>query len=327
MLYNFEGSNLPFPVGSLAEGTDGDFYGATYGGGNQYSDGTVFKITPKGILTTIYEFDFTHGAQPYAGLIQGSDGKFYGTTYQGGTWGGGTAFKITRTGKLTVLYNFGEYAYDAYFPVASLVQGRDGAFYGTTSYGGSSANDGTVFKITASGAYTSLHSFVGADGSSPSGALVQGIDGNFYGTASSGGANGYGTIFKMSAAGELTTLHDFDGTDGAGPVMLVEDTDGTFYGLTNAPPNKGTVFRLSLSLKQFVETLPNSGKVGTEVTILGTNLTGTTGVTFNGTAAAFTLVSSSEIKTTVPTGATTGKVKVITPRRTLSSNVRFRVTK
>ena len=89
----------------------------------------------------------------------------------------------------------------------------------------------------------------------------------------------------------------------------------------------GTVFSLSVGLGPFVETQPTSGKVGAAVKILGTNLTGATSVTFNGTAAVFKVVSASLITTTVPTGATTGKVKVTTPKGTLKSNVVFRVTK
>jgi uncharacterized protein (TIGR03437 family) len=90
--------------------------------------------------------------------------------------------------------------------------------------------------------------------------------------------------------------------------------------------NEGTVFSLSVGLGPFVETNPTSGTLGAVVIILGTNLTGTTSVTFNGTAATFTVKSTSEITTTVPTGATTGTVQVVTPGGTLSSNVPFRVT-
>ena len=126
----------------------------------------------------------------------------------------------------------------------------------------------------------------------------------------------------------LSTLHSFDLTDGANPFGgLVQDTNGTFYGTTpvGGTSTDGTVFSLAVGLGPFVETLPTSGKVAAAVTILGTNLTGTTGVSFNGTAATFTVVSSSEITTTVPSGATTGKVQVTTPGGTLSSVV-FRVT-
>ena len=114
----------------------------------------------------------------------------------------------------------------------------------------------------------------------------------------------------------LTTLHRFNGTDGANPFAgVVQATNGNFYGTTEAggADNFGTVFVLSSALGPFVETLPTSGKVGATVIILGNSLTGTTSVAFNVTPAKFTVVSSTEIKATVPVGATTGKVKVKTP--------------
>jgi hypothetical protein len=136
----------------------------------------------------------------------------------------------------------------------------------------------------------------------------------------------------------LTVLHSFKGKDGTSPDSeLVQSTDGKFYGTTysggtghGCDPNSvgcGTAFNLAVRLGPFVETLPTSGNVGAKVVILGTNLTGATSVSFNGTAATFTVVSKSEIKASVPVGATTGKVKVVTPHGTLSSNVVFRVTR
>jgi uncharacterized repeat protein (TIGR03803 family) len=209
-----------------------------------------------------------------------------------------------------------------------LLQATDGNFYGTTSGGGIYAA-GTVFKITPSGKLRTLHSFCCGD-INPSG-LVQATDENFYGTTSSGGANGWGTVFKITRSGTLTTLYNFCSKsacpDGANPLGLVQDTDGSFYGTTytGGANNDGTVFRLSVHLGPFVETQPTSGKVGATVKILGTNLTGASRVTFHGAAAAFKVVSSSLITTTVPVGATTGRVQVVTPGGTLSSNVPFRV--
>jgi len=161
-------------------------------------------------------------------------------------------------------------------------------------------------------------------------ALIQATNGIFYGVGD-GGPDG--TVYSITSGGTLTTLHSFDGTDGENPSGgLVQATNGTFYGTTSQGGagsqcgyGCGTIFSLSLGLGPFVETLPTSGKVGAAVMILGTNLTGATGVTYNGTAAVFKVVSSSEITTTVPTGATTGEVKVVTPSGTLSSNVSFRV--
>jgi uncharacterized repeat protein (TIGR03803 family) len=143
-----------------------------------------------------------------------------------------------------------------------------------------------------------------------------------------GGANGYGSLFDITLSGALTTLHSFDNTDGAEPDgTLIQATNGDFYGTTfdDGAYGYGTVFGLSVGLSPFVETLPTSGKVGAAVKILGTDLTGTTSVSFNGTAAVFKVVSSSEITTTVPASATTGTVKVMTPMGLLSSSVPFRV--
>jgi uncharacterized repeat protein (TIGR03803 family)/parallel beta-helix repeat protein len=327
-LVSFNGANGSEPVGVLTEGTDGNFYGATYGGGDQYSYGTVFKVAPTGKLTTLYQFDFTHGAQPYAGVIQATDGSFYGTAYRGGAWGQGTVYKITSQGTLTVVYSFGEHAYDPNSPVTPLLQGKDGNFYGTTPYGGNTNNYGAVFKLTPSGAFTTLYAFSGPDGYSAGGPLVQATDGNFYGTTAYN-TTGQGTVFKITPSGTLTTLHIFDGTDGEMPVAILQDTNGEFYGTTNlgGSSNLGTAFNLDSGLGPFVKTNPTSGKVATEVVILGNNMNGATSVAFNGTAATFKVVSSTEITTTVPTGATTGTVTVTIPNGTLKSSLEFRVTR
>jgi len=194
---------------------------------------------------------------------------------------------------------------------------------------------GTVFSMTSGGTLTTIHSFDATDGAEPYATLVQATNGIFYGTTAEGGTANCslgqpcGTVFSITAGGTLTTLHSFDGADGNGPqAAVVQHTNGTFYGVTynGGASNYGTIFSLAVGLHPFVKTLPTSGTVGAHVKILGTNLTGATKVTFNGTAATFHVVSSSEITTTVPAGATTGKVKVVTPRRTLTSNVKFRLT-
>jgi uncharacterized repeat protein (TIGR03803 family) len=320
------------PAAPLVEATNGDLYGTTLFGGasNACSGGcgVVFKITLTGTLTTLHSFDSTDGAGPEAALVQSTDGNFYGTANQGGAHGGGTVFKITPSGKLTTLYNFCSLSSctDGKAPLAGLVQGTDGNFYGTATQGGANSY-GTVFKITPSGKLTTLDSF-GPYGY-PEATLVLATDGTFYGTTSSGGTEGYGTIFKIKPSGKLTTLHTFDGTDGAEiAAALVQDTNGKFYGTApyGGANNDGTVFNLSVGLGPFVETQPTAGKVGAAVKILGTDLTGATSVTFNGTAAVFKVVSASLITTNIPTGATTGTVEVTTPKGTLKSNVVFRVT-
>jgi uncharacterized repeat protein (TIGR03803 family) len=324
------------PHGALIQGTDGNLYRTTQQGGT-HGDGTVFKITLGGQLTTLYSFCSqalcADGSIPDAGLVQGSDGNFYGTTERGGP-GDGSIFKITPSGVLTNLYSFciQSGCPDGGQPLAPLAKGTDGNFYGTTEIGGAN-NGGTVFKMTRAGVLTTLHNFAySTDGSTLYAPVVQGNDGNFYGvTNNGGGGNSVGTAYKITPTGTLTTLYNFcslsNCSDGASPEGgLVQDTNGTFYGTTNSGGiGWGTVFSLATGLHAFVETRPTSGKVGTPVIILGNGLTGATSVTFNGTAATFTVVSSTEIKTKVPTGATSGKVKVVTSRRTLVSNVAFNV--
>jgi len=329
-LYSFlNGTDGGYPYAGLVQATNGDFYGTAEDGGAN-GDGAIFEITPGGTLTTLHSFDSTDGSGPQSALVQATDGNFYGTTRGGGANSDGTVFKITPTGTLTTLHSFD--STDGAQPFGGLLQATDGNLYGTTSAGGVD-NDGTVFKITLGATLTTLHSFVGTDGGTPYGVLVQGTDGNFYGTTKNGGSascpGDCGTIFQITPGGTLTTLHSFDGTDGEYPFAgLVQDTNGTFYGTTNGggTDSDGTVFSLSVGLGPFVETQTTSGKVGAAVKILGSNLTGATSVTFNGTAATFTVASKSEITTTVPTGATTGTVEVTVSGHTLKSNTKFRVT-
>ena len=339
------------PYAGLALGTNGDFYGTTEGGGANGA-GTVFKITPSGTLTTVYSFcsksACADGASPYAGLLLGTNGDFYGTVVGGGANGYGTIFKITPSGALTTVYSFCSKSVcaDGGSPYGGLVQANSGDLYGTTYTGptGTNCNGGgcgTIFKITLSGTLTTLYSFCHQfdcpDGAGPYAGLVLGTNGDFYGTTVGGGISSSGTIFQITKSGTLTTLYsfcsvEFPCADGEAPFAgLVQGTNGMFYGTalwggSNACQGGcGTIFSLSVGLGPFVKTQPISGKIGAAVKILGTELTGATSVTFNGTAAAFTVVSSSLITTTVPAGATTGKITVATPSGTLSSNVPFRV--
>jgi uncharacterized repeat protein (TIGR03803 family) len=337
-LHSFDLTDGAYPNAGLIQASDGNFYGTTNQGGS-YGNGTVFKMTPTGTLTIL---DSTEG-YPSAGLIQASDGNFYGTTSVGGSYGTGSVFKITPEGKLTTLHSFDNTGWPCECGTgrvvgisvnpATLIQASDGNFYGTTAAGGSrncEGGCGTVFKISPEGTFTRLHSFDLTDGS-PSAGLIQASDGNFYGTTFAGGSYDNGTVFKITPQGNLTTLHSFAGhptTDAAGPGTLVQATNGKFYGTASGGGAyyDGTVFSLSTGLSPFVETSPTFGIVGTAVIILGNNLTDATSVTFNGKASTFTVISSTEIKTTVPNDATTGKVKVQTSSGELTSNVNFRVT-
>jgi uncharacterized repeat protein (TIGR03803 family) len=250
ILHSFAGDSTDgnYPAAPLIQGGDGNFYGTNYSGGASNS-GTLFKITPTGTETVFYSFNSGPEGQSPVGLIQGSDGNFYGTTSSGGASGNGTAFKISSGGVETPLYSFAGGTTDGRFP-ASLTQGSDGNFYGTTALGGAS-NEGTVFKITPAGVETVLDSFTGGtDGSQPQAALIQSTDGNFYGTTISGGTSGQGTVFKITPSGFETVLHSFAGgaTDGNGPyAALVQGVDGSFYGTTRGggASSQGTVYKIT----------------------------------------------------------------------------------
>ncbi len=235
----------------MVQAANGDFYGVTLTGGTA-NEGTVFKITLSGTLTTLFNFNGTNGDGPTGTLIRATDGNFYGTTQSGGSLGQGTVFRITPSGTLTTLHSFNGGS-DGVAPVAGLIQATDGNLYGTT-WGDAyqNLNVGTVFKITLGGTLTTLHSFQTTDGANPQGGLVQGSDGNLYGATEEGGTYNYGTVFKMTLAGALTTLHSFSGgADGDTPVCtLIQATDGNFYGTAaydGLYPNFGTVFAITPS--------------------------------------------------------------------------------
>ena len=209
---------------------------------------------PAGAQTfaTLHSFNQTDGSSLYAGLVQATDGNFYGTTWEGGANGAGTAFKITPKGDFTTLYSFCKLknCTDGSQPYGGLIQATDGSLYGTTELGGA-YGFGTVFKITTAGTLTKLHSFNYTDGAYPVAAMIEGFDGNFYGASSQGGTYGNGTIFKMTPQRKLTTLHNFCAKspcrDGSVPATsLIQATDGDFYGTTSAGGNgEGTAFRIT----------------------------------------------------------------------------------
>ena len=332
------------PFGGLIQAQNGNLYGVTTQGSNVY--GTVFEMTPAGKLTTLYTFcsqlNCSDGGNANS-LMLASNGNFYGTTGNGGADKAGTVFQMTPSGKLTTLYSF--HKNDGESP-RGLIQAVDGNFYGTTSYGGT-FNYGVVFELTPAGQFTLLHSFCSQtncpDGATPYAPLVQGTDGNFYGTTTFGGVAtfhnklfvGYGTAFQITPTGGFTTLYTFCSLGGSCPdgalpnAGLTQGTDGNFYGtttgLTQCPSACGTVFRISMGLAPFVEASPNFGRAGRTVNILGNHLTGSTSVTFNGTPATFKVASATLIKVTVPAGATSGTIQVTLPSGLLNSNVAFQV--
>jgi uncharacterized repeat protein (TIGR03803 family) len=236
---------------NIVLGSDGNFYGTTSGGGNN-GGGVAFKLTPGGKYTTLYSFcapsssTCREGDSPN-GVVQKSDGDFYGTTGHGGFYGGGTVFDLTSSGTYKVLYNFCKLTNcnDGLQPFVPPIQASDGNLYGTTWTGGTQ-NKGVVYEITPGGSYKVVYNFCSqancTDGENPT-YLVQDASGNFYGTAHTGGAS-YGTIFKITPTNQFTVLHTFEYSDGAYPSGLIIADDGNLYG-TTADGNGGKIFQIT----------------------------------------------------------------------------------
>jgi len=246
--------NTPYPgyqgsySSGLTLGNDGNLYGTTYEGGI-YGEGTVFKVTTNGTLTTLVSFSGSDASTAYsvfpqAALTLGNDGNFYGTTMFGGSIydvDDGTIFQVTTNGTLTALASFS--GSNGTEPQSALTLGNDGNLYGTTYYGGSN-DDGTVFQLTANGTLTALASL--SSRTFP-GSLTLGNGGNFYGTTEYGGV-GDGTIFQVTINGTLTTLVSFDYNNGAYPkAVLTLGDDGNFYGTTygGGDEDYGTIFQVT----------------------------------------------------------------------------------
>ena len=198
-----DGSN---PDGPVSVARNGDIYATTAGGtdGNVY--GAAVQITPAGVATVLHSFcsqaSCADGANPYAGLVLGANGKYYGATYRGGTYEGGTIFDLSTTGTLTTLHSVGAKVSGGWEPYGTLYLATDGNFYGTTVTEGAAGEGGTIFNMTPGGKFTTLYSFCAqpscADGASPYAGVIQATDGNFYGTTTAGGTTDQGAVYKLS---------------------------------------------------------------------------------------------------------------------------------
>jgi uncharacterized repeat protein (TIGR03803 family) len=239
------------PYASLFQASNGDLYGTTFAGGAS-NNGTLFKITTSGTLTTLYSFcslaSCADGSGPEGQLAEDAAGNIYGTANEGGAGNFGTVFKFSTKGVLTTLHSFS--GSDGEYPEGGLIA-ASGVFYGTAEYGGANG-DGTIFKITTAGVETTLHSFTGSDGYNPRGWLVD-VASTFYGTTEYGGANNEGSVFKMTSAGVVTTLYSFCSlascADGSVVTAgLMQATDGNLYGVTDigGANNDGTIYELTL---------------------------------------------------------------------------------
>jgi uncharacterized repeat protein (TIGR03803 family) len=270
-LYSFTGAGGDgrLTMAGVIRDKSGNLYGTTLSGGSGTCDcGTVFKLTKSGTETVLHSFTGAgvggDGAEPYGGLVHDAAGNLYGTTVSGGDpscnsgFGCGTVFKIDTAGMETVLYSFTGTGGDGAFPYATLILDASGNLYGTTEEGGShtcknssggTAGCGTVFKLSAAGKETVLHSFAGGkSGQAPIGGLLRDKLGNLFGTTTQGGIqgcnNGCGTVFKLSVAGTHIVLYRL--TEGPSLGTLVRDAAGNFYGTTvSGGDGNGDVFKLT----------------------------------------------------------------------------------
>jgi uncharacterized repeat protein (TIGR03803 family) len=268
ILHSFAGppNDVGNPQASLVMDSAGNLYGTT-GGGGPNNFGIVFKISPDGTESVLHTFAGgpNDGASPLAGLIMDSAGNLYGTTSSGGqsafagihAWG--TVFKISPDGTESILHSFGGTTLnDGGTPHGGVIMDSEGNLYGTTEDGTQDANEfGAVFKISADGTESIVHTFTGLDGGEPQAGLIMDSAGNLYGTTTSGGNASVvnsGEVFKISPAGTLSVLHYFLGgitntiTDGGYPrAAVIMDSKGSLYGTTSSggANDLGTVFKIS----------------------------------------------------------------------------------
>jgi uncharacterized repeat protein (TIGR03803 family) len=278
----------PTYTSQLAQGRDGNIYGTASGGPGSSGNGTVFKITPEGVLTTVHAFDGTNGSNPDGGLALGPDGNLYGTT-QFGTNNMGTIFKVTPGGVLTTLHAFPLNTVNGGGgPMTAPTLGSDGNFYGLTGGSGGGMATGIAYRYSLTSGYKMVASLTNAlPGSGFFAPLIQGWDGNFYSTAYAGGTNGSGTVYSMSPSGVIKVIYNFDTTHGGwGYAPLVQDASGYLYG-TEAQGGTlggGVVFRVNPTngrlalLHNFIHQDQSGGSVPAGGLVLATdgNLYGST---------------------------------------------------
>jgi uncharacterized repeat protein (TIGR03803 family) len=248
VLYSFTGGNDGgSPNGGVLLDGKLDIYGTTTSGGI-YGGGTFYELTANGTFKVIYAFGAgSDGQDPQAGLYKDPKGNYWGTTAVGGASGNGTVFKITSKGVESVVYSFTA-GNDGYIPESTLIADKQGNLYGTTHYGGVYGG-GTVFKITPSGAETTLYSFTGgSDGYTPVGGVVMDTSGNLYGqTFGQGSTNTTcpapgqcGSVYEITPAGTEITLHDFAaGSDGDSPEEGLLLSGSYLYGTTQSGGGTG----------------------------------------------------------------------------------------
>jgi uncharacterized repeat protein (TIGR03803 family) len=309
-LYSFtSGSDGGSPYAALATGTDGNLYGTTETDGSA-GFGTIYQLTTSGTFAPIYQFTGgMDGGHPYAALVVGAGGLFYGTASTEGNDGDGVVFSVSTSGSFQTIHTFS--GADGKAPLAALVAGTDGGFYGTTSTGGtvsSGTASGTVYHIFPDGVFSTVHTFTsGSDGGTPDSALTAGSNGIFYGTTATGGTNGAsaGTIYQISSSGSFSSLYSFTGgSGGSAPYgALTAGTDGNLYGTTTSggADGFGTVFSYTVAtgslttLYSFTDGNDGAEPFGTLLAGAGGSFYGTTYTGGNGFGTIYQITPGSSL--------------------------------
>src|SRR6202453_4976710 len=320
------------PLAPPIQASNGDFYGTTsFCGAN--GEGTVYKLTLAGVYSLLYSFQGPpNDTLLPLGLIEGTDGDLWGL---GNGWiiSNGGVFKIMLAGKESLVYTFtGEP--DGAGQYTNLIQGSDGDFYGTTEEGGS-AQEGTIFEVTAGGKEMVLYSFPNqTDGAYPSLPLTQGPDGLLYGAATdcAGGGCSQAGLFDITTKGAYKNLYLYPlvcSNCGQPEAPLLLSTDGTFYSTTEqGGTGVGSFYSLNNGYSPFISLVNvTSGVEGAQVGILGQGFSSSSVVKFGGTEATTTkLTGTTYILATVPTGALTGDISVTTGSTVLSTTASYKIT-
>ena len=354
----------PCSFAPFSLGNDGNLYGTSQVGGLTYQ-GTVFRMTPSGTITVLYNFDYTHGAYLYSPVVAGNDNFLYGTTSGGGSGQGGVVFKLSAGGQITLLHQFDVNSLtDGEVPYAGLVAASDNKLYGATT-GGRNAGSvpwGNLFEVTRTGGYSWPYAFDNTHGSLAQATPMQHTNGKIYGvTERGGGPNGNldgGVVYSLdNGLPKFVALVNRWGTSGQVVQILGQGLTGTTsvkFGTVSATfkvyadtfmtatiPADGVTGFITVSTPSGALTssrpfnivpvinsfTPTSGPVGTVVTITGSGFNGATVITFGGVkATSFTVNSGTQIAATVPTGALTGKIGVKAPGGSAASATVFTVT-
>lgn len=274
-LYNFN-TNLTEPGADVVLDSHGNMFGtAMTGASSEYADGGIYEVSSKQVEKILHVFSGgADGDLPFSNLILDAKGDLYGTTSLGGTFTGvcglsgcGVVFEITSKGKYNVIHSFS--GTDGNEPNSGVIMDSKGNLYGTTLFGGNgpSGGYGTVYSIDPSGKERVIYNFTnGQDGGEPAAGVIVDAQGNFYGTATTGGKNlqpcrfgpsvGCGTIYKVDSSGHETTLHEFSSDpDGAQPYGgLILDSHGNLFGTAREGGRSqyyGVIFEIATSGKGY----------------------------------------------------------------------------